>query len=123
MTRAQMVLTPALALILGLALTLLISEPAPGVTQANYNRLRQGQTIEDASTILGGPPGYYQTKNAQTIFMSPKHPVWAGAQWWIGDDLAIAIVLDGSGHISSFTAFRPPTEPPRWNWVRKLLYK
>ena len=33
--------------------------PRPGVTVANYQRIRDGMTVAEVEAILGGPPGTY----------------------------------------------------------------
>jgi len=122
MTRVYLILAIAINMIAGAAsgLALLALDPNAGVSKANYNRLRQGQTREEAEAILGGPAGYHQTKNARTIFISICGSNCEKSEWWIGDDIAISIVFDSSGRVASVSYFEPPTEPGPWRWFSTL---
>ena len=89
--------------VLGHALSL-----RPGVTQANYERIREGMTLREVENLLGGPPGNYSRipdKEAGLWTIDPSRPdlnrqFFIGREVWIGNELAVAVWFDDQGGVT-----------------------
>ena len=74
----------------------------PGITQANYERIREGMTLQEVQKLLGGPPGNYSRipdKEAGLWTIDPNRPdlnrqFFIGREVWIGNELAVAVWFD-----------------------------
>src|SRR5262245_41091497 len=74
----------------------------PGITQANYQRIREEMTLQEVENLLGGPPGNYSRipdKEAGLWTIDPNRPdldrqFFIGRQVWIGNELAVAVWFD-----------------------------
>jgi hypothetical protein len=79
-----------------------------GVTQANYERIREGMTLREVENLLGGPPGNYSRipdKEAGLWTIDPSRPdlnrqFFIGREVWIGDELAVAVWFDDQGRVA-----------------------
>ena len=79
----------------------------PGITQANYERIRVGMTLPEVEDRLGGPPGNYSRipdKEAGLWTIDPNRPglnrqFFIGREVWIGDELAVAVWFDERGRV------------------------
>jgi len=79
----------------------------PGLTQANYERIRDGMTFQQVEDRLGGPPGNYSRipdKEAGLWTIDPNRPglnrqFFIGREVWIGDELAVAVWFDERGRV------------------------
>src|SRR5262245_13437711 len=80
----------------------------PGLTQANYGRIREGMTLQEVENLLGGPPGNYSRipdKEAGLWTIDPNRPdlnrqFFIGREVWIGDELAVAVWFDEQGRVA-----------------------
>jgi hypothetical protein len=83
-----------LLLLLGVAGGVLIwlTYPKPGVTRANYMRIREGMTLREVEALLGGPAtGEGPLHCADGLILD--YPGWY-QKWWEGADLSILINYD-----------------------------
>jgi hypothetical protein len=79
----------------------------PGLTRANYERIREGMTRQEVESLLGGPPGNYSRipdKEAGLWTIDPSRPdlnrqFFIGREVWIGDELAVAVWFDDKGRV------------------------
>src|SRR5262245_30022210 len=79
-----------------------------GVTQANYERIRDGMTLREVANLLGGPPGNYSRipdKEAGLWTIDPSRPdlnrqFFIGREVWIGNELAVAVWFDDQGRVA-----------------------
>lgn len=56
MTRRRLLLIASLPLAVGVALVVLaMLPPRPGVTRANFDRIKEGMQLEEVEEIFGGP--------------------------------------------------------------------
>jgi hypothetical protein len=82
--------------------------PRSGVTQANYERIREGMTLPEVENLLGGPPGNYSRipdKEAGLWTIDPSRPdlnrqFFIGREVWIGNELAVAVWFDDQGRVA-----------------------
>jgi hypothetical protein len=80
----------------------------PGVTQANYERIQEGRTLQEVESLLGGPPGNYSRipdKEAGLWTIDPSRPdlnrqFFIGREVWIGNELAVAVWFDDQGRVA-----------------------
>jgi hypothetical protein len=80
----------------------------PGVTQANYQRIREGMTLQEVESLLGGPPGNYSRipdKEAGLWTIDPSRPdldrqFFIGREVWIGNELAVAVWFDDQERVA-----------------------
>jgi SmpA / OmlA family len=95
--------------LLGLV-ALSLTWPRPGVSRANYDRIRYGMTQEAVEAVLGGPPGDY-TSNAYDwswVLNHRGYPTGHSCRTWTADHEAIRIRFDGDGQLvfKDWNAFR-----------------
>jgi len=77
------------AAIIGLGLCLIVittQHRRSGITQENFDRIKEGMTEAEVEKILGGPPGTY-TDRPIVVLMSGV----MFRSWWIGDEGVIMI--------------------------------
>ena len=79
-----------------------------GLTQANYQRIREGMTLPEVEGLLGGPPGNYSRipdKEAGLWTIDPDRPdlnrqFFIGREVWVGNELAVAVWFDDHGRVA-----------------------
>ena len=70
-----------------------------GITKSNYRRIREGMTLQEVETVLGGPPGNYSRfpdKEAGLWTIDADRPdlnreFFIGREVWVGNELAVAV--------------------------------
>ncbi len=80
----------------------------PGITRANYERIREGMTLQQVEGLLGGPSGNYSRipdKEAGLWAIDPDRPdlgrrFFIGREVWTGDALAVAVWFDDEGRVA-----------------------
>ena len=74
---------------------------------ANFERIRDGMTLQEVENLLGGPPGNYSRipdKEAGLWTIDPDRPdlnrqFFIGREVWSGDELAVAVWFDDQGRV------------------------
>jgi hypothetical protein len=102
--------------------------PRPGITRANYERLREGMTVQQVEGILGGSPGNYSRfsdKEAGLWALDFEDPelsrqYFRGREVWVGDELAVAVWFNDGGLVRRKAAF-DIVEPTFLERLRRLL--
>src|SRR5438874_7970559 len=77
------------AALLGLGVSLIVLTPQhrrSGITQENFERIKEGMTEEEVEEILGGPPGTY-TDRPIIVFESGV----MFRRWWVGEEGIVTI--------------------------------
>jgi hypothetical protein len=130
-----------LAVGLGVGLGLRMSQNDPPPAQA-YGRIRLGMTLDEVKTVIGQPPGDYDTIHPRLqgrTWLSvsyvrkrglapeqllvgasepgPGYPGRLTLETWIWDDYCIWVVLDGDGKTVGYSLLeviddRCPRQPP-----------
>jgi hypothetical protein len=80
----------------------------PGITQANYQRIREGMTLQEVENLLGGPPGNYSRipdKEAALWTIDPDRPdldrqFFIGREVWVGNEWAVAVWFDDEERVA-----------------------
>jgi hypothetical protein len=91
---------------LGLSFLVLLW-PRPGISKANFERLRMGMGLEEVVQLLGGPADDYTSTKTKDLLLlySPSHGVVIppGAKIWEGDEGGdyefIWVVVDEQGRV------------------------
>jgi hypothetical protein len=88
----------------GLAGLLLVwlTHPKPGVTRANYGRIRQGMTLEDVEAVLGMLPTYKGglplAEGGEVILLDGLSEMW-----WEGDEISVGLGFNAQGTVCDKT--------------------
>jgi hypothetical protein len=102
-----------LALLTALWLALAIRK---GVTQANYQRIQVGMTLQEVQSVLGGPPGNYSRypdKEAGLWTIDPDRPdlnrqFFIGRYVWVGNEVAVAVWFSDEQRVQKKEAYEMP---------------
>jgi hypothetical protein len=95
------------------------------ITPENYERIREGMTIEEVQAIIGAPPG-----NCSKRFWKQQPPTVVGniigdhrkgqPFFWMGDKGRIVVVLDQNGKVTQKEFNEAPQEPSS-KVIRQIL--
>ena len=80
MTKKRVCLIAGLQVIFavaGLAIVLMMTDNRPGVTKANFDRIKEGMTEEDVTRILGRP-AYLSTPVSSPLPQTIRRAYWQG---------------------------------------------
>jgi hypothetical protein len=72
----------------GLGVTPGLLRPAPGVTRANCERVREGMTLADVKELLGREPDFWSGAVGPGL-VPVSHEAW----WW-GEDTLVLVRFD-----------------------------
>jgi hypothetical protein len=87
----------------------------PGVTRANYERIREGMTLEETRAILGEPSGFLHGRdNGGTIV------VWQGPKGPAAEEVVIYIGMSEEWRVTAKPEWPNPPEP-LLDRLRRLL--
>jgi hypothetical protein len=125
LTKREWVLLAVLAVLI-VAVT--FRPPAP-INEATYNRIRQGMTLEEASSVIGRQPGDYTSgpvelaPDAEGIAVSwTGGSVDHGARWEGDTGMIIVYFHQGKANGKWFTRYQRvpqgPLERLRWRFER-----
>ena len=95
-----------------------------GITTSNYRRIREGMTLQEVQTLLGGPAGNYSRlpdKEASLWTIDPDRPdlnreFFIGREVWIGNELAVAVWFDEQEMVLK----KQTCEMPHGDWLQRL---
>ena len=95
-----------------------------GITKSNYRRIREGMTLQEVQSLLGGPPGNYSRfpeKEAGLWTIDPDRPdlnreFFIGREVWIGNELAVAVWFDEQERVHKKEMY----EMPQGDWLQRL---
>src|SRR5579859_4705549 len=74
----------------GVAVVAVLTSPPPGVTVANYDRLRPGMSLDEATAILGPPDAGEPFDGPEGCYRS-----------WTGKEVTISLAFSESGELTT----------------------
>lgn len=88
----------------------------PGITQSNCERIREGMTLQEVQSVLGGPPGNYSRfpdKEAGLWTIDADRPdlnreFFIGREVWIGNELAVAVWFNDEERVEKKETYQMP---------------
>jgi hypothetical protein len=121
----------ALALLLNAIGLLLWFVGRQHITEADFARIRVGQTQAEVERLLGGPPGYHGRyrylqppfENALRQIAIATHAATPRVERWTGDGGTIAVSFDPAGFVlaATFTRIDPARVPRRLRPLGDIL--
>jgi hypothetical protein len=82
--------------------------PGAGITAANYDRIAEGMTDEEVTTILGCPPGDY-TDDGWCRGLCDMGVVGQRRERWMGRTVMIELVfVEADGHLADKSLLKRP---------------
>jgi hypothetical protein len=96
--RKRLLIAAGLSAVLAVSALVVVwfGSPRDRISEANYARIREGMTLHEVETVLGGPEGSYTSEgNDWAMEMALlKAPVGHTRRTWMGDDGGIRIEFD-----------------------------
>jgi hypothetical protein len=128
MRRRRLLLGVGLLAIVGaaaLATVFLLPHPGSGITQANYERIREGMTAEEVRQVFDCPPGDYACPAEQHGHHFGAEPIYVpDADFsyldWTGETCFIIIRFDAQGRVNG-KRILPRNPAGAWVRLRRLL--
>jgi hypothetical protein len=122
--RRRFLLGAGLLALLGVAIWTML--PRPGISKANFDRLRQGMTQEDVEVVLGPPSG---TSPSRPIpgYAEMAYRTWHGGGkekrtfCWEGGSRTIIVGFQASGQVCWAVWYAVPPGGTPFDRLRRLL--
>jgi hypothetical protein len=122
MTRKRVLWLIAIAALAaaGVALNLLRARPEPGMTKANFDRIRRGMTAAEVEALLGATPAWVMEAGPRRLV---RYEVRAPGQFI--PDVLVRVMYDDGGRVfdKTWSGPVPPPPPTLFQRVRRLLWE